>query len=268
MATDVDDSKFALFLGAGCSISSGIPSAASLVQNWLPRLKWLRDGTGDGLADWIEGVYPGYSDAVSGAFYGKVIDDLFVTAEERQREIERLTEGRDPAFGYAVLAQLLTAEPHGRHLNAVLTTNFDDLVADALYVYTNKKPLVINHDLLAGFLRVTRTRPLVVKLHGDARLSPKNTKLETGELDQAVQRVLTGLLAETGLVFIGYGGNDKSIVAMLERSALGRLLGGGLYARRRHGRLVSGAGLHLGPTPRLRRANALAIRRIWPTPPS
>jgi hypothetical protein len=51
----------------------------------------------------------------------------------------------------------------------------------------------------------------VIKLHGDARLTPKNTELETKELTDAVKKVLKNLLHESGLIFVGYGGNDQSI---------------------------------------------------------
>ena len=47
-------------------------------------------------------------------------------------------------------------------------TNFDDMVADALYLYTQKKPLVMVHESLASFVDTGRTRPTVLKLHGDA----------------------------------------------------------------------------------------------------
>ncbi|MEI7700976.1 MAG: hypothetical protein WCK86_14350 [Planctomycetia bacterium] len=37
------DQKFAFFLGAGCSIDSGIPAAGVLVRDkWLPRLQKLK----------------------------------------------------------------------------------------------------------------------------------------------------------------------------------------------------------------------------------
>lgn len=37
------DKRFAVFLGAGCSVSSGIPAAGLLVkERWLPRLRDLR----------------------------------------------------------------------------------------------------------------------------------------------------------------------------------------------------------------------------------
>ena len=136
--------------------------------------------------------------------------------EERQREIEHLTEGRDPGFGYAVLAKMMSHQRYGSHCNAVLTVNFDDLIADALYLYTHKKPLVIIHDSLVGFVRSSRKKPLILKLHGDARLEPKNTDSETLELAGNVKKVLKNFLSETGLVFIGYGGHDESIANILD----------------------------------------------------
>lgn len=35
---DVVDKNYALFLGAGCSVSSGIPDAASLTKKWMREL--------------------------------------------------------------------------------------------------------------------------------------------------------------------------------------------------------------------------------------
>ncbi|HUV03438.1 MAG TPA: SIR2 family protein [Desulfobacteria bacterium] len=206
-----DDCKFAFFIGAGCSVSSGIPAAGALVKRWLPRLKEYKTGDDGNYEKWVTDIYPDYEEDKASLYYGKVIEDLFFTKDERQREIERLTERKDPGFGYAVLAQLTTNEICGRHCNAILTVNFDDLIADAQYLYSHKKPLVIAHEALAGFIRPTRTRPIVIKLHGDARLEPKNTEQETETLAETVKKALKDLLSDTGLIFIGYGGNDKSL---------------------------------------------------------
>ena len=211
-----EDSKFVFFLGAGCSISSGIPSATSLVRSWLLKLKKMKTGSNDNFTSWLTETFPEYTEETASLFYGKVIEELFLLPEQRQREVERLTEGKDPGFGYAVLAQLMTHLSCGSHCNVVLTVNFDDLIADALYLYTQKKPLVISHEFLAGFVRVTRTRPLVIKLHGDARLEPKNTEEETEILPEAVRKVLKNILYEMGIIFIGYRGNDQSIAEILE----------------------------------------------------
>ncbi len=209
------DSRFVFFLGAGCSVSSGVPSATTLVRQWMSRLKMLQTGNENNLQEWINKEFSDYDKDNPAAFYGNIIEKLFLTKEARQKEIERLTEEKDPGFGYAVLSKIMSSNSFGRHCNIILTTNFDDMVADALYLYTNKKPLVVAHESLVNFVRISRARPLVIKLHGDAKLSPKNTGQETGDLDDSVKTVLKSLLSEVGIVFIGYGGNDKSIVNIL-----------------------------------------------------
>lgn len=212
---ECEDSRFVFFIGAGCSISSGIPGAKDLVKTWLQKLKYLRTGDENNCEEWAKQEFKGYSEDIASQFYGKVIKELFLNSETRQQEIERLTGGKDPGFGYAVLASLMALKDYGGHCNVALTVNFDDMIADALYLYTNKKPLVIVHDSLVGFVRSTRKRPMILKLHGDARLDPKNTEGETHELADRVKKVLKSLLAESGLIFIGYGGHDESIIDIL-----------------------------------------------------
>jgi len=208
------DKRFALFLGAGCSVSSGIPAAAALVKGrWLPRLRDYQAPHRSDLDVWAREVIDDYDAAKPSLAYGKLIDRLFITAEDRQREIEDLCDRRTPSFGYAVLAQLVALEDGP--FNVVLTTNFDDLLSDALYLYTDARPLVIYHESLAAFIRPTRTRPLIVKLHGDHRLSPRNTVLETEVLEREIQRHTAMVLHDRGLIFMGYGGGDVGILKML-----------------------------------------------------
>lgn len=211
MLTNNPDCKFSIFLGAGCSVSSGIPTAGNLVENWLPGLKKLETGKDGDLNNWLIKQFPDYNKKNAAKYYGDVIERMFPTSIERQKEIEKLVEGKSPAFGYSVLATLMSHSIYGKHFNIVLTTNFDDLITDALYLYTNKKPLVIYHESLIGFVRTSRTQPLIIKLHGDARLAPKNIEAEIKTLNENVKKVLKNLLTEVGLIFIGYGGNDTSI---------------------------------------------------------
>ena len=211
---DIPDKRFALFLGAGCSISSGVPGAASLVKDrWLPRLQGLCDLDGKNIDAWIKEEFPDYDHKNPASCYGSVMGRVFLNPEDRQQEIENLCDGKFPGFGYAVLAKLITRE--GGKFNVVVTTNFDDLVSDALYLFTTTRPLVIGHESLAGFIRPTRTRPLVVKLHGDAHLAPQNTAAETANIQEEVERQVKFLLNDRGLIILGYGGNDKGIASML-----------------------------------------------------
>lgn len=208
------EKRFALFLGAGCSVTSGIPAAGTLVKDrWIPRLRDYRAPHRKDLDAWAKEVIEGYDSESPARSYGSLIDKLFLTPEDRQREIADLCEGRTPAFGYAVLAQLVALSAGG--FNVVLTTNFDDLLADALYLYTDARPLIIHHESLAAYIRPTRTRPLLIKLHGDHRLSPRNTVLETQTLAEEFQRHAAMVLHDRGIIFMGYGGADLGILKML-----------------------------------------------------
>lgn len=212
---DETDKRFAFFLGAGCSVSSGIADAGGLVRDhWLPRLRDLRAPQCKDLDAWAKEEMPAYDPKNPAASYGDVMEKLFLHAEERQREVEALCDGRFPGFGYATTAGLVML-PDGC-FNVVLTTNFDDLVADALYLFTQGRPLVIQHESLASFIRPTRTRPIIVKLHGDHRLSPQNTAQETDTLKEEIEKQVRTLLHDRGLIIVGYGGNDHGICKMLE----------------------------------------------------
>ena len=210
------DNKVVFFLGAGASITSGVPSAKSLSTKWLKELKSLQCNNDIAFEEWIKGTekYSDYDSDNAGKFYSEVIKDLFPSEEERQKEIEKIVQNHDPAFGYAVLAKLM-GEKYGNTFNKVLTTNFDDLVADALYLFSNRKPLVITHEALINYAKISSIKPTIIKLHGDAHLSPKNTEGEIQEIDPKITSVIASIIKESFLVFIGYGGNDKGILKLL-----------------------------------------------------
>ena len=103
-----------------------------------------------------------------------------------------------------------------KQCNIVLTTNFDDMIADALYLYTYRKPLVIFHEALAAFVKITDPRPIVIKLHGDSKLSPQNTKEEIeSAISEKIAIAIKNIFSETGIIFIGYGGNDSGVLSIL-----------------------------------------------------
>ena len=209
-----NDVHYAFWLGAGCSVSAGIPGAGSLVADrWLPQLQHIQDVSEEEFEAWVESKFPGYDPRNPAAKYGAVMEELFIQPEARQREVEALCDGRFPGFGYAVLAALL-ARSDGL-FNVALTTNFDDLIADAMYVFTEARPLVIPDESLAAFIRPTRMRPLVVKVHGDHRLSPRNTQTETASLKRGISEGIANLLHDRGVIFVGYGGNDRDIAELL-----------------------------------------------------
>jgi tetratricopeptide (TPR) repeat protein len=213
---NAQDKRYAFFLGSGCSVTSGIKTAGDLVTDeWLPKLRDLMAPEETDLEAWGKSEFEYNSDSPA-ASYGAIMKLLFLQREEQQREIERLCDGKFPGFGYSVLAELMEHTNNQGTFNVVLTTNFDDLVSDALYLFTSVRPLVIHHESLVSYIRPTRTRPLIVKLHGDNHLSPYNTPEQTAALPDKTNQQVRSLLHDRGLIFLGYSGNDLSILKLLK----------------------------------------------------
>ncbi|MDB5268228.1 MAG: hypothetical protein JWP58_1268, partial [Hymenobacter sp.] len=145
------DKRYAFFLGSGCSVTSGIKTAGQLVTDeWLPKLRNIMAPEESDHEAWGSKKF-GYDAKAPAASYGVMMKELFLQSEEQQREIERLCDNKFPAFGYSVLAELMQQTKSNGTFNVVLTTNFDDLVADALYLFTSIRPLIIHHESLAGY---------------------------------------------------------------------------------------------------------------------
>jgi Tfp pilus assembly protein PilF len=214
----VSQQSFTWFLGAGCSKTSGILDAAGLVEKWLREQYELEANPAKAFNTWLKSNFASYDSENPAKHYAQAFARRHPSPVERQREIEIICARGEPAYGYATLAQLLSNKDYGRYCNTVLTTNFDDLIADALYLYGERhsRPLVVTHEALARYVRTNSPRPIIVKLHGDAHVDPKNLQPETRELDVALCKQLYPFLQDHALIFIGYGGNDESILKFVQ----------------------------------------------------
>jgi hypothetical protein len=130
----------------------------------------------------------------------------------------------EPGPGYSILAKIIETERH----RVVITTNFDNLVADAMQVYTDAYPLVCGHEALAGFVNVATMRPVICKVHRDLFLAPFNDPRKLRMLHESWLATLRAMLGEYTPIVIGYGGNDDSLMdrlSSLEPSEIkGRLI--------------------------------------------
>jgi tetratricopeptide (TPR) repeat protein len=216
------DHKFVWILGAGASLASGIPLGSELVDRWLNELHVREDGGNTPLEDWATAENLGidgfkYEDRAS--FYPKVYERRFQQyPEEGYAYLEDVMADADPSPGYSILAAALAGDPPERppRHNAVVTTNFDNLVADALAIYTDTFPFVCGHESLTPFVRVAMRRPLVCKIHRDLLLAPQNDRRSLHRLDDAWGMALRALFKHYTPLFIGYGGNDDTLMDLLE----------------------------------------------------
>ncbi len=210
------DHAYAWVLGAGASKPSGILLGGELVQRWLGELHRRHSADGRPLAEWATEAnlgIPGFKYEDAGSHYSRVYERRFAdNPDEGFACLEALMSGKDPSPGYSILAQALEKTPN----KVVISTNFDNLVADALSIYTATFPLVIGHESLANFVKVISRRPVICKIHRDLLLAPKNDHRSLRRLHESWAAALRALFSHYTPLFIGYGGNDDSLMDLLE----------------------------------------------------
>jgi len=233
------DGRYVWFLGAGCSVSSGISAAAKTAQRWLGELKYLETGNHDGSEAWGRKRFGLANDADIASLYGPALRALFFTAQEQERELERIISDAEPGFGYATLAQLMTHASTGERCNTLITTNFDDLAAEALYLYSQRRPQVLTHESFDKRIQISSSRPTIMKIYGDAHLiGAQAPESGAGSLRSDVMDRLRAQITEAAVVFMGYGGRDTSVTELFNGLPAGR---GAVYVAGRAQR-------HVGPS--------------------
>jgi hypothetical protein len=225
----------ALFLGAGASISSGIPSAESCIWEWKRRIfitsnpgleAQFRDISLPALRQriqgWLDkqGKYP-----LAGApeEYGFYVEQCYPIPDDRRAYFEELRAGVEPFVGYRGLALLAQHNV----TKAVWTTNFDLLGAQAS-ISGGVAVLEAGLDSTHRVRRPSAGELLHVAVHGDYRYDAlKNTDEETREHDAALRDALVEHARDATLIVSGYSGRDKSVMETLRAA----------YASRGAGRL-------------------------------
>ena len=236
----INGQRYCFILGSGASVESGIPMGGTLEYRWMNCLMGeesdretpakdrgetlkcaenlsdeLQHDFTEIVDEWEKARKEGrntlpseyYFDIYKLRFYG---DEL-----NGDRYLENIMESAEPSFGYHTLAQLLTDEYNN---NMVITTNFDSLAEDALFLYTGKKPLIINHEFEAGFIRdQSIRRPIIAKLHRGLFFKPFNNPADTTGLSGDWEDILRQIFYRYIPVVIGYGGGDRSFMEFLLR---------------------------------------------------
>lgn len=136
--------------------------------------------------------------------------------QEGYAYLERELEKGNPSLGHHVLAKILAGEMH----NLAITTNFDSLIEDALFIYTNKHPLVVGHESLTEFINLNIRRPIVAKIHRSLYFHPFNRQQETDGLAAGWQETLRNAFMVYTPVVVGYSGGDRSLMRFLQDDSI------------------------------------------------
>lgn len=204
--------RFCFFLGAGASVTSGIPAASKLIDLWDEKIRtrfpaeeyeqWKKDKQIDD-----QNKYSHYSDYYEKQFSSNPVDGY--------NFLEKKMKDASPSGGYACLAFLLTQTPH----KVVVTTNFDRLTEDAVTLYSHEFSLVVGHVAMAHYITSEIARPTVVKIHHDLLLDPKSKNVELQQLDERWQKALSSIFSKYHPIFVGFAGNDPDVMNYLIQNA-------------------------------------------------
>ena len=208
-----------LLLGAGASITSGIPAAGVTVEK-AARWAWCKehgrhpDDPAIRQSDyrpWLT-TRPWYrSDVELAELYPVAIDNLLPVKSDRRQFFERLINpGVPPSKGYEALTHIL----HQGWISTVLTTNFDHCLERAAILHNRPHRLVSidTPDDYVTFSSVPHD-PQVVFLHGSVKhYTDKNLAAEVQTLDPALVSRLVPLLRDHPTIVVGYRGVEASVM--------------------------------------------------------
>ncbi len=210
-----DTTNYSVLLGAGCSVTSNIQPATELVKSWTIEL--CERFSGQPVSDYTTAKL--YLESNEGSWYNplnpysSLFEKKYDLPSQRRRFVEEQVDSRLPSIGYAYLTALASEN----YINTIFTTNFDDLINEAFYQYTNIRPQHCAHDSSTMSISITSKRPKIIKLHGDYLFEDiKSTLRETESLEQNTKSKLIDFCREYGLIVVGYSGNDRSIMDVLE----------------------------------------------------
>jgi hypothetical protein len=211
----------ALFLGAGASITSGMPSAQMCIWEWK-RSIFLTNNIGlesqfseitlesvqSRIQRWLDrqGLYP---EAGAPNEYGVYVESCYPIPESRRAYFQEKVRLAKPHIGYHIVGALAA-----QHIvRSIWTTNFDQLASRAVGE-CKVTPVEVGIDCTHRVMRTASSGELlIVSLHGDYRYDAlKNTQLELQNQEHELEQALIQELTGTPVIVCGYSGRDTSVM--------------------------------------------------------
>ncbi|WFE83272.1 SIR2 family protein [Parabacteroides chongii] len=206
-----DNPNYSLLLGAGCSVTSGIRSANELIKIWKREIAECEEGSSLSDVEINEYITKTSWYNVRNP-YSSLFEKRYDLPRQRRMFVEQEVRDKIPSIGYAYLTKLVESN----YFKTIFTTNFDDLLNEAFYQFSIHRPIVCAHDSAINSITVTSKRPKIVKLHGDYLFDDiKSTLRETESLEENIKNKFIEFAKDYGLIVVGYGGNDRSIVDVI-----------------------------------------------------
>ncbi len=224
-----------LLLGAGASITSGIPAAGTTVEK-VARWAWCKENgrhpddftiRRSDYWPWVTSLPWFRADVSPADLYPDTIDNLLGVKSDRREFFEKLINPDvPPSRGYVALTQIL----HQGWISTVLTTNFDQCLERAAILH-NRPHRLVSISTPADYVMFNSAPhdPQVIFLHGSVKhYTDKNLTGEVQKLDTELVERLKPLLRDHPVIVVGYRGSEASVMndLFLSQAASGGFLHG------------------------------------------
>jgi hypothetical protein len=210
---------YALLIGSGVSRSAGIMTGWEVVLDLIKQLAKAENEKCDADREkWFANKYKYEPD------YSKILELISKTPTERKQLLKSYFEPDDedgingkkqPKEAHRAIAEMMKKG----FIHLILTTNFDHLLEDAIKAAGISPIIISTDDALNGAPPLTRSEPMIVKLHGDYLDSRiKNTTRELSRYSRKMNTFLDRVFDEFGLIICGWSAKwDTALRNALER---------------------------------------------------
>ena len=211
---------YALLLGSGISVSSGVPTGWDVTLELVKRLAKLRgEDAGDDPLSWYRNQTEGDPD------YSALLTELAPSPGDRRNLLEPYFEPTEeekeqglklPTKAHHAIARLVA----DGFVKVIVTTNFDRLLEQALSEAGVQPSVISSPDHAVGATPIAHSRCTIVKVHGDYLSADlKNTVDELAGYDTKIDRLLDEVFDQYGLVVCGWSAaGDEALRKAILRS--------------------------------------------------
>ncbi len=215
------DGSWNFFLGAGASVQANIPATCTLIWQFKRKLyceaynlreekfKDLESERNKNIIQSyfeLKGNFPVIDSIDEYSFYFEKCYPKYI---DRKAFIQKLVRGKNPSIGHKCLGVLMDTQK----VNLIWTTNFDELIESGIKSINNGASFETISEETKNQLYNLNKLPRVVKLHGDYRYDRlQNTTSELQELEKEFHKYFANIQSQSGLIVVGYSGNDKSVM--------------------------------------------------------
>lgn len=218
---NINDNSISVFLGAGASIQSQIPSAYDMVWQFKRTLYCNMNNVSEQYFKDIQSnenrrKIQNYFDAIKGypvenspEEYSFYFEKCYPTEQSRREYISKSVSDKLPSNGYLCLAALIK----NNCISDIFTTNFDSLPESAFNIINPTHRCTTISASLTPQMSIDDGTYKIVKFHGDYLYDKiQNTFEELQQIEKNVGEYSHSILAQKLLLIVGYAGNDDSII--------------------------------------------------------